>query len=76
MIAGAGAGPGLVKIFIECHVAYPVEWSSHCSLTVWGGLEQAVLGGWQLDTQAFSAAGADVDGAEFSTLDTLQHRLA
>jgi hypothetical protein len=40
------------------------------------GLEQAVLGGWRLDTQAFSASGADVDGAEFAAFDTLQQGLA
>ena len=75
-VRGSVSGAGLVRVLVERDVTDVVEWSSHCSLTVWGGLEQAVLGGWQLDTQAFSASGADVDGAEFSTLDTLQHRLA
>ena len=34
---------------------------------MWGG---------DLDTQAFPASGADVDGAEFAALDILQHGLA
>jgi hypothetical protein len=41
-----------------------------------GRLEQAVLGYWQLDTQAFPASGTDVGGAELAALDTLQHGLA
>ncbi len=57
-------------------VADPVDWSSHCSFTVGGRLEQAVLGGWQLDTQAFPASGADAGGAEVAALDTLRHGLA
>jgi hypothetical protein len=39
-------------------------------------LEEAFLGGGQLDTQAFPASGADVDGAQLAALDTLQHGLA
>ena len=35
---------------------------SYCSFADCWGLEQLVLGGWGLDTQAFSASGADVDG--------------
>jgi hypothetical protein len=38
---------------------------------------KTVLLGWlELDTQAFSASGADMDGAELTALDTLQQRLA
>ena len=39
-------------------------------------LEQSFLGGWGLDTQAFSASGAQVDGFEFAALDTLHDGLA
>ena len=35
-----------------------------------------MLGGWGLDTQAFSPSGADVDGFEFAALDTLHDGLA
>ena len=35
-----------------------------------------MLGGWGLDTQAFSASGADVDRFEFAALDTLHDGLA
>ena len=35
-----------------------------------------LLGGWGLDTQAFSASGADVDGLQFAALDTLHDGLA
>ena len=38
--------------------------------------EQSFLGGWGLDTQAFSASGADVHGFEFAALDTLHDGLA
>ena len=34
------------------------------------------MGGWGLDTQAFSASGADVNGLEFAALDTLHDGLA
>ena len=48
----------MVEVFTESDVADPVDRSSHCSFTVGDGLEQAVLGGWQLDTQAI---GRNVD---------------
>src|SRR5512133_712514 len=72
-----GAFPVLTRdlSFLVGDVADPVDGASHCSLTVGGWLEQAVLGGWQLDTQAFPASGADVDGAQLAALDTLQHGL-
>src|SRR6266545_679876 len=44
-------------------------------LAVAGGVEQAAVRLGDLDTQAFSPAGADVDGAQLAALDTLQHRL-
>ena len=49
--------------------------SSHCPLAVAEGVEQATVGLGDLDTQALSCPGADVDGAELAALDTLQHRL-
>ena len=39
------------------------------------GLEQTVLTGWRLDTQAFSASGAEVDCAELAAFDTLHEGL-
>src|ERR1019366_4780409 len=57
-------------------IADIVDWTSHCSFTVGVRLEQAVLGDWQLDTQAFPASGADMDGAKLAVVDTLQHGLA
>src|SRR5260370_38000777 len=44
-----------------------------CSLCL---SEQAVLGGGDLDTQAFPAPGAGQDGAELAALDLLQYGLA
>src|ERR1700758_1769878 len=44
-----------------------------CSLCL---LEQAVLRGGDLDTQAFPASGAGQDGAELAALDLLQYGLA
>jgi hypothetical protein len=38
-------------------------------------VKQSVWGARNLDTQAFSASGADVDGTQLAALDTLQHRL-
>jgi hypothetical protein len=49
---------------------------SHCSFADCGGLEQPVLGGWHLDTQAFPASGAGQDGAQLAALDLLQYGLA
>lgn len=39
-------------------------------------VEEAVLGWFYLDAQAFAASGADVDGFELAALYTLQHGLA
>jgi hypothetical protein len=41
--AGAGADPG--GVLAEGDVADPVDWTSHCSFTVRGRLEQPVLAG-------------------------------
>jgi RNA-directed DNA polymerase len=49
--------------------------ASHSPLAVAEGVEQATVGLGDLDTQALSPAGADVDGAKLAALDTLQHRL-
>src|SRR5215218_9454739 len=49
---------------------------SHYPLAVGEGVEQPTVGLGDLDAQALSSAGADVDGAQFAALDTLQHRLA
>src|SRR6187397_964315 len=38
-------------------------------------LNSYVLWSWGLDTQAFPASGADVDGLEFAALDTLHQGL-
>jgi hypothetical protein len=62
--------------FIEGDIADCFDASSHCSLCSLWGSKQAVLGGRWLDTQAFPASGADVDGAEFAAVDTLQQGLA
>ena len=43
-----------------------------CSLCL---LEQAVLRGGDLDTQAFPASGAGEDGAQLAALDLLQYGL-
>src|SRR5215211_753324 len=48
---------------------------SHYPLAVAEGVEQAAVGLGDLDTQALSSPGADVDGAQLAALDTLQHRL-
>src|SRR5712691_6862046 len=74
--ARRGAGADGAGVFAVCCVTPVVDWSSQCSFIAWGWLEQAVLGGWQLDTQAFPASGADAGGAEVAALDTLQHGLA
>jgi len=57
-----------VKAFLDA-------WS-HCSFADCGGLEQPVLGGWHLDTQAFPASGTGQDGAQLAALDLLQYGLA
>src|SRR5918996_1277464 len=48
----------------------------HCPFRCWCVLEEAGIGRIHLDSQAFSASGADVDGFELAALDTLQHGLA
>jgi hypothetical protein len=48
----------------------------HCPFGCWCVVEEAGIGPIRLDSQAFSASGADVDGFEFAALDTLQHGLA
>jgi hypothetical protein len=62
--------------FIEGDISDCLDASPHCSFADCRGSEEPVLGGWELDTQAFSAAGAGEDGAELAALDTLQHGLA
>ena len=48
---------------------------SHCSFAEFCRLEQPCLLGWRCDTQAFLAAGAEVDSADFAALDALQEGL-
>jgi|SRR5271166_2152670 len=48
----------------------------HTAPFVHCGGQNARLGGWWFDTQAFSASGADVDGAQLARLDTLHDGLA
>src|SRR5918996_933684 len=48
----------------------------HCPFCCWCVVEEAGIGRIHLDSQAFSASGADVDGFELAALDTLQHGLA
>src|ERR671918_30884 len=49
---------------------------SHCPFCCWCVVEEPGIGPIHLDSQAFSASGADVDGFELAALDTLQHGLA
>jgi RNA-directed DNA polymerase len=60
---------------LEGDITACLDSPSHCSLADEDGSKQSVWGAGHLDTQAFSAPGADVDGAELAALDTLQHRL-
>src|SRR5215211_7109542 len=60
---------------VETDIASCLEPSTHCLCVHGGGVEQP-LGGRNPDSQALSAATADVDGLELSALDTLQHGLA
>ena len=62
--------------FIEADIADCLDAWSYCSFADCWGFEQGVLGGWDLDTQAFSASGAGKDGAQFAALDFLQNGLA
>ena len=48
----------------------------HTAPFVHCGGQNARLRGWWFDTQAFSASGADVDGAQLARLDTLHDGLA
>ena len=61
---------------VETDIASCFDACSHCSFCSLWWSEQPVLGGWWFDTQAFPAAGADVDGAEPSVFDTLHDGLA
>lgn len=45
-VAGPVPGADFGVVFTQGSVADPVDGASHCSLTVGGWLEQAVLGGW------------------------------
>src|SRR5680860_1545748 len=65
-----------VSWVLDADVSDFLDVSSYCSLVDCRVVEQGVLGGWRFDTQAFSASGADVDGAEFAALDTLHECLA
>src|ERR671919_947796 len=49
---------------------------SPCPFCCWCVVEEPGIGPIHLDSQAFSASGADVDGFELAALDTLQHGLA
>ena len=62
--------------FIEGDISDCLDPWSHCSFADCDGLEQLVLGGWHLDTQAFPASGAGEDGAQLAALDLLQYGLA
>src|SRR5215211_4447535 len=60
---------------VETDIASCLEPSSHCHRVHGGGVEEAFVGR-NSDSQALSAAAADVDGFQFAALDTLQHGLA
>src|SRR6266702_4439351 len=62
--------------FIEADISDCLDPWSYCSFADCAGLEQPVLGGGHLDTQAFPAPGAGEDGAELAALDLLQYGLA
>src|SRR6266542_5248542 len=61
--------------FIEGDISDCLDPWSYCSFADCAGLEQPVLGGGHLDTQAFPAPGAGEDGAELAALDLLQYGL-
>jgi hypothetical protein len=63
-------------LVFEADIRNFLESSTHCSFRCWSWLEQLVLGCGRLDTQAFSASAAYVDGAQLSALYTLHDRLA
>jgi hypothetical protein len=60
---------------VETDIANCLGGPSHYPLVVAEGVEQAAVGLGDLDTQALSPPGADVDGAQLAALDTLQDRL-
>ena len=60
----------------EADIRNFLEPSSHCRSTDLGGVEQGGFGLGDQYSQAFSASVADVDGLQFTALDTLQHGLA
>src|SRR5436190_1584451 len=60
----------------EADIRDYLEASSHCFRVDDGWVEESVVVGNDLDSDAFSASLADVDGVQFAALDTLQHRLA
>ncbi len=47
---------------LEADIEACLEPSSHCRSAYWSGVEQRCFGGWDLDSQAFPASVADVDG--------------
>src|SRR5215217_5910278 len=60
---------------VEADIEACLEPSSHCLRVHGRGVEQPVVGR-NPDSQALSAALADVDGLQLAALDTLQHGLA
>src|SRR5215212_6880106 len=60
---------------LDADIRSCLEPSSHCLRVHGRGVEQPVVGR-NPDSQALSAALADVDGLQLAALDTLQHRLA
>lgn len=70
-----GANPGRQWV-LDADLTAALEAWSHCSFADCWGFEQGVLGGGDLDTQAFSASGAGEDGLEFAAFDLLQNGLA
>src|SRR3954453_3576569 len=60
---------------LDADIRSCLEPSSHCLRVHGGGVEQALVGG-NPDSEALSAALADVEGVELAALDTLQHGLA
>ena len=43
--AGSGPGPDPGRVLTVSDIADIIDWTSHCSFTAWGWLEQPVLGG-------------------------------
>jgi hypothetical protein len=65
-----------VLAMLGVDVVQRLEASSHCPRVDGGCLEEWLIGANDLDSEAFSASLADVDGVELAALDTLQHGLA